>query len=85
MYQVTIKGKGAMVDAFREEGIFVTFGDNAPDTLKDFCYSIDVNPVDGEVTPGCKLVIDAGVDQFGISHSSVMKIILELAAIEKSS
>ena len=58
MYQVTIKGKGAMVDAFREEGIFVTFGDNAPDTLKDFCYSIDVNPVDGEVTPGCKLVID---------------------------
>ena len=57
MYQVTIKGKGAMVDAFREEGIFVTFGDNAPDTLKDFCYSIDVNPVDGEVTPGCKLVI----------------------------
>ena len=29
MYQVTIKGKGAMVDAFREEGIFVTFGDNA--------------------------------------------------------
>ena len=58
MDQVTIKGKGAMVDAFREEGIFVTFGDNAPDTLKDFCYSIDVNPVDGEVTPGCKLVID---------------------------
>ena len=51
MYQVTIKGKGAMVDAFREEGIFDTFGDNAPDTLKDFCYSIDVNPVDGEVTP----------------------------------
>ena len=46
MYQVTIKGKGAMVDAFREEGIFVTFGDNAPDTLKDFCYSIDVNPVE---------------------------------------
>ena len=54
MYQVTIKGKGAMVDAFREEGIFVTFGDNAPDTLKDFCYSIDVNPVDGEVIQDCK-------------------------------
>ncbi|MGN0417900.1 PTS glucitol/sorbitol transporter subunit IIA [Anaerostipes faecalis] len=58
MYQVTIKGKGAMVDAFCGEGIFVTFGDNAPDTLKDFCYSIDVAPVNGEVKPGCKLVID---------------------------
>lgn len=30
-------------------------------------------------------MINAGVDRFGISHSSVMKIILELAAIEKSS
>lgn len=58
IYQATIKGKGDMVDAFKEERIFVTFGDNAPDALKDFCYSVDVNPVNGEVKPGCKLVID---------------------------
>ena len=58
MYQVTIKGKGDMVEAFKDEGIFVTFGDNAPDTLKDLCYAIDVNPVNGVVKPGCKLVID---------------------------
>ena len=37
MYQVTIKGKGDMVEAFKEEGIFRYFlGDNAPDTLKSF-------------------------------------------------
>lgn len=58
MYQTTVKGKGIMVDAFKEERIFVTFGNEAPDTLKDFCYSVDVNPINGEVTEGCKLVID---------------------------
>lgn len=58
IYQATIKAKGDMVDAFKEERIFVTFGDNAPDTLKDFCYSVDVNPVNEEVKEGCKLVID---------------------------
>ena len=89
MYQVTIKGKGAMVDAFREEGIFVTFGDNAPDTLKDFCYSIDVNPVDGEVTPGCKLVIDGKEDVYKrqdkdkeLAPASVTKIMSLLLIFE---
>lgn len=30
-------------------------------------------------------MINAGVNRFGISHSSVMKIILELAPLKKSS
>lgn len=58
IYQAEIKGKGHMVDMFREEGIFVTFGANAPDVLKDVCYSIEVNPVNGEVKAGCKLIIN---------------------------
>ncbi len=29
-------------------------------------------------------MINAGVDRFGISHSSVMKIIWQLATVEKS-
>ena len=48
LYQTTIKGMGDQVEAFVGEGIFVTFGDNAPDTLKDFCYSVEVTPVQGE-------------------------------------
>ena len=89
MYQVTIKGKGAMVDAFREEGIFVTFGDNAPDTLKDFCYSIDVNPVDGEVTPGCKLVIDGKefkiVKVGEVANENLKSVFQELSAWKRPS
>ena len=58
IYQTTIKGMGDQVEAFVGEGIFVAFGDNAPDTLKDFCYSVEVTPVQGEIKPGSKLVID---------------------------
>jgi PTS system glucitol/sorbitol-specific IIA component len=58
IYQTTVKGMGADVNAFAGEGIFVSFGNQAPETLKDFCYIVDLNPVEGEIKPGCKLVID---------------------------
>lgn len=58
VYQTTVKGMGAEVNAFAGEGIFVSFGNQAPDSLKDFCYIVDLNPVEGELQPGCKLVID---------------------------
>ena len=34
---------------FFEEGMFVLFGDNVPDTLKDFCHFIDQKKVDGTI------------------------------------
>ena len=41
IYDNKVKGLGACVAEF--EGMFILFGDNAPDTLKDYCYTIDVN------------------------------------------
>lgn len=43
---------------FFEEGMFVLFGDNVPDTLKDFCHFIDQKKVDGTIKKGDKLVVD---------------------------
>ena len=40
IYENEVKGIGDMVEAFKDEGMFILFGDNAPDTLKDFCYTI---------------------------------------------
>lgn len=37
IFQTEIIELGEQVDAFFEEGMFVLFGDNVPDTLKDFC------------------------------------------------
>ncbi len=36
IFQTEIIELGEQVDAFFEEGMFVLFGDNVPDTLKDF-------------------------------------------------
>ena len=58
IYDNKVKSKGALVDSFEGESMFILFGDNAPDTLKDFCYSVEVTPVQGEIKPGSKLVID---------------------------
>ena len=38
--------------------MFILFGDNAPDTLKEFCYTMSVNPVNGTLSSGQKLIID---------------------------
>ena len=58
IFQTEIIELGEQVDAFFEEGMFVLFGENAPDALKDFCYFIDTKDVDGTIKPGNKLVID---------------------------
>lgn len=58
VYENTVKSLGACVDDFQDEAMFILFGDNAPDTLKDYCYCIDVNPILAEIEAGQKAVID---------------------------
>lgn len=65
IFQTEIIEMGEQVEAFFEEGMFVLFGENVPDTLKDFCYFIDVKDVQGTITPGNKLVI--GTNSFLIT------------------
>ena len=52
IFQTEIIELGEQVDAFFEEGMFVLFGDNVPDTLKDFCHFIDQKKVDGTIKKG---------------------------------
>ena len=58
IYENTVKGVGDLASAFAEEKTIILFGDSAPDTLKDYCYSIDVNPIAEEIKAGQKAVID---------------------------
>lgn len=58
IYDNQIKSKGSLVDSFEGEPMFILFGDNAPDTLKDFCYCIDVKKAEEEIKPGQFVVID---------------------------
>ena len=58
IYENEVKGVGDMVEAFKEEGMFILFGDNAPDTLKDYCYTITVKNAADTITAGQILEID---------------------------
>ena len=40
IFQTSVYELGDQVDAFYDEGMFVLFGENVPDTLKDFCHFI---------------------------------------------
>lgn len=58
IYENIIKNIGSEVAAFEGEEMFILFGDNAPDTLKDFCYTIDIKPVNESIEVGHTVVID---------------------------
>ncbi len=57
VYKNKIKDKGPAVDAFGGDMI-ILFGDNAPDTLKDYCYTIDVLPTNETITEGMSINFD---------------------------
>ena len=57
IYENTIKSKGSLVGEFGD-GMFILFGDNAPDMLKDYCYGIDVVPTNATIEVGHILKVD---------------------------
>ena len=48
IYENTVKSKGSLVGEFGD-GMFILFGDNAPDMLKDYCYGVDVVPTNATI------------------------------------
>lgn len=58
IYQTSVLGAGPEAATFADQNMLVLFGENAPDMLKEFCYFIDVNPVAGDIVPGCTLLIN---------------------------
>ncbi|KTT84210.1 PTS glucitol/sorbitol transporter subunit IIA [Mammaliicoccus sciuri] len=81
MYQTEIKKIGKDANAFEAEKMIILFGDNAPDELVDFCYIIDINQVENEITESNKLVIDG--TEYGITKvgSAVNKNLNDLGHI----
>lgn len=58
MYKTTIKDIGKDAKAFEEEKMMVLFGDNAPAELADFCYIIEIQTVNEEITEESILKLD---------------------------
>ena len=65
IYENKVKALGSCVTEFQSENMFILFGDNAPDELRDYCYSVDVNPINGTICAGQTLKI--GNDSYKIT------------------
>ena len=58
-YRTTVTAAGAEATAFIGEGMFVTFGENAPDALREFCFIIDATAqTSQDLEVGQVLVLD---------------------------
>lgn len=58
IYENEVKGLGPCVDEFKDMSLLVIFGENAPEEIKDYCYSVSVNPIDGTIEAGQTLKFD---------------------------
>lgn len=59
IYENQVKAMGECVEEFKESEMFILFGDNAPEELRDYCYSVSVNPINGVIAAGQTLKIGA--------------------------
>lgn len=59
IYRTTVKEAGPQALAFVSEGMFVTFGEDAPDALREFCFIVDATATTAApIRAGQRLVID---------------------------
>ncbi len=58
IYRTTVTDAGPLAESFLTERMFVTFGENAPDALREFCFLVAPATSSAVITVGHQLVID---------------------------
>lgn len=75
---INIGNEAAM---FREEKMIIFFGENAPESLADYCYNIKVNSVAKEIESGMLLNINGETYTITAVGNVVRKNLTELGHI----
>ena len=57
IYENKVKELGKDIMMMNGGDFIIIFGDSAPAELRDYCYSVDVNPINGEIKAGQTLKI----------------------------
>lgn len=57
VFHTTVLSIGPEAELFKEENMVILFGKDAPESLADYCYNIEVHPTSGEIEAGQTLVI----------------------------
>lgn len=70
IYENKIKNIGKNVGLSEEEKMIIFFGDDAPELLKDYCYTIDIKKVKGNIVKN--QFISLGDEKFKITSVGEM-------------
>ena len=77
IYENKVKALGECVNEFKDANMFVLFGDNAPDEITDYCYHVDVTPLNGKIAAGQTLVLDGVSYKITVSFSGQTEVELQ--------
>lgn len=71
IYENQVKALGISVEEFKDAGMFIIFGENAPEEIKDYCYSVSVNPINGTIAAGQTLKVGSASYQItSVGHEA---------------
>jgi PTS system glucitol/sorbitol-specific IIA component len=65
IYENQVKALGKEIASFAGADFIILFGDGAPDELRDYSYTVDVNPINGTIRAGQTLKL--GNESFKIT------------------
>lgn len=65
IYENKVIEEGRDVALMGDGDFIIIFGESAPAELKDYCYSVSVNPINGEICPG--QILKIGEESFEIT------------------
>lgn len=55
VFETTVTGIGKEAELFKTEKMVILFGENAPASLADYCYNIELNTATDTIQPGMNL------------------------------
>lgn len=58
IFETIVKEIGSDAELFKSENLLILFGEDAPDTLTDYCFNIKMNKSKNEIKPGMTLRFD---------------------------
>lgn len=58
IFETQVTNIGPEAEMFQAENMLIFFGDEAPDTLADYCYNIELKASTGEILPGMTFTFD---------------------------
>lgn len=81
MYKTLVKKIGEEAESFKDEKMIILFGENAPEELVDFCYTIEVNNLSNEISEDQYVYFDNNAYKIKKVGTSVNKNLRDLGHI----